>query len=310
MKIEIFILNYNGKDLLEAYLPSIVEASNVSKYDTRVIVIDNCSTDNSLSFVSQDFPNVRIFKTDQNRVFCSYNQAVRLSKADIVILLNNDIIVDKDFIDPLMETFQNYKDAFLVGSKCLLIDKVTYDGTKSKCYIDKGMFKSSTRYDGYESDIDLPGYTMQAGFGAFDRKKFIELNGYDDLYLPGILEDADLCYRAWKSGYKGYYQPRSLIYHMSQASFKKEFGSKKIMELAHRNTFLFMWKNIDGLIILLKHIFWLPLRILYSIFLGKFEFLTGFLKALRKLPQAISKRRMKKEALLSDKEVFEISKTI
>ena len=310
MKVDIIILNYNGKELLKEYLPGIVTASKESRYDCRVIVLDNKSTDESVNFLEQNFKEVSVYHAKKNRVFCSFNDAAKDSAADILILLNNDIKVEQDFIDPLIEVFKKHKNAFLVGSKCLLFDKVTYEGTKSKWWIEKGMFKSSSHYNGCKKYMDTAGYTMQAGFGAFDRNKFLELEGFDDLYLPGIIEDADICYRAWKRGYKGYYQPKSLIYHMGQASFKKVFGSKKIMELAHRNTFLFMWKNIDDPLILLKHIAWLPFRLIYSLITGKVEFMSGFLKSIIRLRQAVCRRAKRDKSLLTDMEVFNISDNI
>lgn len=273
-------------------------------------VLDNRSTDGSIEFLRKNFAEVNIYSARENRVFCSFNEAAESLDADILILLNNDIKVEEDFIDPLVETFRKHRDAFLVGPKCLMLDRKTYEGTKSKWWIEKGLFKSSSRYTGYERDIDTEGYTMQAGFGAYDKKKFLELGGYDDLYLPGIIEDADLCYRAWKKGYKGYYQPKSLIYHMGQASFKKAFGSRKIMELAHRNTFLFMWKNIQDLRIWVLHILWLPVRMVYSLLSGKIEFVAGFLKALPKIKEAIAKRKNMNSYLLTDRELLEISTRI
>ena len=310
MKVDIIVLNYNGRDLLKECLPSIIEALKNSMYNCGVTVLDNRSTDGSVKFLKENFSDVNIYSARSNRAFCSFNEVAESTDAKILILLNNDIEVEKDFIDPLVEMFQEHEDAFLVGPKCLAFNRKTYEGTRSKWWIEKGIFKASSRYPGYEEDIDAEGNTMQAGFGAFSRKKFLELGGYDELYLPGILEDADLCYRAWKKGYKGYYQPKSLIYHMGQASFKKAFGSKKIMELAHRNTFLFMWKNITDAGILIMHFLWLPIRLIYFLLTGKSEFVLGFLKAIFKIKDVILRRRVKNNYVLTDKEVFEIAKNI
>ena len=310
MKVEIVVLNYNGRELLKDCLPGIVEASKNTRYKCGVTVLDNRSSDGSVAFLRENMAEVKVYMANENKVFCSFNEFAEASDADVLILLNNDIKADKNFVDLLVEVFESQKDAFLVGPKCLSFDGKIYEGTRSKWWIEKGIFKSASRYSGYEKDIDRPGYTMQAGFGAFDRRKFLELGGYDDLYLPGIIEDADLCYRAWKKEYKGYYQPKSLIYHMGQASFKKAFGSRKIMEFAHRNTFLFMWKNVDDIHIWFKHILWLPIRLLYSLLTGKIEFITGFLKALSKLKEATSRRQRTAGYPLTDKDMFEISRNI
>ncbi|MFQ5952905.1 MAG: glycosyltransferase [Candidatus Omnitrophota bacterium] len=310
MKINIIILNYNGEKLLPECLPSIISARKESKNNVSITVIDNESTDKSLEVLKQYALEVKVIK-HENRVFCSFNDVVEDLDDDIVILLNNDIKVEPDFVDPLAEVFQKNPDAFLVGPKALTFDKARYEGTRTKWWVDKGIFKSSSRYPGYESDIDREGYTAQAGFGAFDRKKFLELKGYDDLYLPGIIEDADLCYRAWRRGFKGYYQPKSLIYHIGRASFRSKFGNFRINKMSHRNTYLFMWKNISDGKILGQNLIYLVPRILFALLKGKPEIPLGFISALGRLPQAMRKRaKVQGSFIKSDKQVLDAFKVI
>ena len=308
MKVDIIVLNYNGEKLLAEYLPSITLASKASSFHCFVKVIDNRSGDDSIGLIKSKFPEVELIVAEDNRVFCSFNKAVKDSSADVVILLNNDLAVDINFVDPLVNVFKKYPDAFFAAPKSYSLDG-KYEGGRARIGLKFGMFWASARFKGFEDKINDEGYTFQSGFGAFDRKKFLELNGYDDLYLPGIIEDADLCYRAWKKGYKGYYQPKSVVKHMGQASFKKAFGSEKIMQLAHRNTFLFMWKNITDKRILLKHIIFIPPRLLYSLLAGKPEFFRGFLKAVPKLRQALKRRSdATKDPKMTDREIFRLLK--
>ncbi len=114
--INIIILNYNGKDLLAECLPSIVEASHVSKYSCKVTVIDNVSVDSSVEFMREEFPDVNIVEAKENLVLCSYNNVLGTIKDDLVILLNNDIKVRNDFVDPLIEPFRE-EDVFLTSPK-------------------------------------------------------------------------------------------------------------------------------------------------------------------------------------------------
>jgi GT2 family glycosyltransferase len=143
-----------------------------------------------------------------------------------------------------------------------------------------GMLWCSARYPGYESHAMVPSRTAVSGFGAFSREKFLDLGGYDLRYLPGTLEDLDICYRAAQRGYSLYYQPRSLVYHMGQASFKKAFSDLRRSTIAYRNTFLFMWKNFRGPKFWAAHIFFLPLRMLWSVLRLRFGFVFGFFEAL------------------------------
>jgi GT2 family glycosyltransferase len=144
---------------------------------------------------------------------------------------------------------------------------------------------------------------------AFRRDMFLQLDGYDDLYLPGRLEDVDICYRGWKRGYKAYYVPQSLAYHKGMASFKKDFGYKKTLTLAYRNTFCFIWKNITDKRLLIEHVTFLIPWILFSLFKFNFSFISGLIQALPKLPQALSGRTKEKLWFTkTDRELFDLLK--
>ena len=131
----------------------------------------------------------------------------------------------------------------------------------------------------------VPSKTFASGFGAFHREKFLELGGYDRSYLPGIMEDADLCLKAQHAGYALYYEPKSVVYHMGQASFKKAFSYLKREILAYRNTFLFMWKNFRGIRFWAEHLFFLPFRMVWMLLKGRWGFVIGFFEALARLGQ-------------------------
>ena len=205
----------------------------------------------------------------------------------------------------MVAVFQENRDAFLVAAKSFLFDG-SYEGGRSIPFIKFGFFGSTCRFQGFEKYTDKFGFTFAAGFGAFDRNKFLELGGFDDLYLPGRLEDADLAFRAWKKGWKSYYQPESILYHIGARSFKDRFGSRGTMELAYRNTFLFMWKNIVSPYYCITHICFLLPRLFWMLFKGRFEFLTGFIKAMRKFILAFEKRHCEKTIpyQYSDREVI------
>ena len=307
----ILILNYNGRDLLGKYLPSFQESVRRSEYPCRLSVLDNCSTDDSVEILKKSFPDVGVIVARENKVLYSYNEAVAGLNEDIVILMNNDIRVEPEFVNELIKPFLNSKDVFFVTPKCLSLRDGSYEGSKTKATIRYGVFWSSAIYPGHEEQIESLGLTFQGGFGAFDRKKFLELDGYDDLYLPGRLEDADLCFRAYKKGWKCLYQPKSVVYHEGGVSFHRRFGASKTLVINWRNTFLFMLKNLNDTITLCQFIVWLPVRMVYSLLSGKPEFLIGFFQAIPLAPQAYRRRRALKKSpdwkRLSDRTIFDMS---
>ena len=306
ISVNIIILNYNGKGLLEECLPSIIRAAKKTSCECKVTVIDNASSDDSVEFLENNFKEVRIDKRKDNEVLCAFNDFLKQSTEDISILLNNDIKVDENFIDPLIDVFNKNEDAFLAVPKMMSFDGARCENGKGRASVKYGMFWAISRYPGYEKDADEEALISHAANGAFRREKFVSLGGFDDLYLPGIMEDADLCFRAYKKGLRCYYQPKSIIYHKGRESFRKAFGEKKVDEIAHRNTFLFMWKNITSFRYMFEHILFLIPRFLFAIVMKKFEFVKGFLSALPLLPKALDRRKKMpyKEYIKKDAAIF------
>lgn len=310
MTVNVLVLNFNGRELLEKYLPSLIEAVGRSRYPSRLTVVDNKSQDGSVDYLKKNFPSVSIYEARENRVLCSYNEAAEFFKEDILVLMNNDTRVEPDFLDPLIAPFERDSDVFFVTPRCLSPKDGSYEGNQTRGMIRYGLFWSSALYPGYEKRVESAGPTFQGGFGAFDRKKFLALGGYDDLYLPGRLEDADICFRAYKRGWRCLYEPASVVYHEGGVSFRKRFGGRRTLVINWRNTFLFMWKNIGDRLILLEFWLWLPFRIGWAIMTFKPEFLAGLAEALWLSGKAARRRGELKTAgwlrAVSDRRIFEI----
>lgn len=306
MKVNVAVLNYNGKVLLEECLPSIIDGCRKSRFDSKVTVIDNCSTDGSIELIREKFPSVLIYRAPENKVYCSYNNFFRNSDDDVIVILNSDIKVDINFLDPLVEHFIKDPDLFFVSSRMYYFDGVTYQGDRAKARDHFGIISADTRFKGYENFVDKTGPTFSTGNGAFDRKKLLGLDGFDEIYLPGRYEDVDLCFRAWKSGYKGIYEPKSVIYHKGYESFKKAFSDKDIYSMVFRNSILFMMKNITDFKVMLKFYLWLPPRLLYFLLVGKLYLVIAFWHAMHMLPRI---RERRKEAFrtfkISDRDIFD-----
>lgn len=286
MKIDILILNYNGRKLMEQYLPSVCVAAESSDHECKVHVVDNLSSDDSVQMLRDSFPKVIVHVAKENRVLCSYNDVVADLDSDVVIFLNNDIKVEPDFVDPLITCFTD-GDVMFVAPKILNFDG-TYNGGRSCIRAEYGVIKIVVDID----RIAEHGETMAISTGAFRRSMFLDLGGFDDLYLPGIWEDVDLCFRGLKQGRKGVYAPESVIWHDESTTFNREFGKRRKLRLAHRNMFLFVWRNICDRRLLAQHLLFLPARIIYSFLCGRPELGQAFFLAVRKLPKALGKRRM------------------
>ncbi len=296
----LIVLNYNRKDLLERFLPSVIRSAQASHFPCSVTVLDNGSVDGSAEFVRKKFPQADFFSASANKVLCSYNEIAPQCTEDILIFLNNDIETDIDFVDPLMQAFETREDVFFVSTH----------GDCSIPVIQWGMIRPSLTDSGAAKRIEVPGWSFSAGVGAFDRRKFLQIGGYDELYLPGYYEDVDLCFRAWKHGWKGIYEPGSQKKHLGAASFKQKYGEAFIQRTAFRNGLLFMVKNISDPGLYLQFILFLVLRLLTAWARGQGFVYAGFRDALPRIPAALQSRKKNKRLFhVTDREVLQMFKT-
>lgn len=286
----ILVLNYNGRDLLAECLPSILDAARQAPMPCAVVVIDNASTDDSISFLRDRWPSVRI-EHEPNRGLASFNHVLARRDEDVILLLNNDVKLDPDSVAPLVDAVRRHPDALFSAPCCWTFDGQTYEGMRTRVRMRFGMIQGCCRVPGFERHIDRPALTASAGpILAVDRLKFLALGGFDELYFPGRLEDLDLGFQGWMLGWKGYYVPESVAYHRGFGSFGPAFGATGCDRLAVRNTLLFSWKNLSGRH-LFAHLAWLAVRLITAICLGRLELLKAFREALGQLGKALASRR-------------------
>jgi len=309
-RISIIIPNWNGKSLLERNLPFLLEALSPYQGETEIIVVDDGSTDGSVEFLASFYPNVKVLSSSKNEGFAiACNKGVQSSKNEIVYLLNNDIVVTKNFLDPLWPYFED--DAFFAVSSIAYPPNADVP-LSSQVPTVHVQFKYGIFWYYYKAIINtkepISVFFSSGGHSAFDKKKFLALGGFDTLYHPFYWEDIDISYRAWKRGWKSLYEPKSRVIHNHQttigASFKKGF----IQNIHWRNRFLFTWKNLDDIILWCQHLFLLPFEFALLPLFGYGYFSKGFFMALKKLPQVIKSRKKREKSLLTDKEVLKIFK--
>lgn len=242
----VVIPNWNGRDLLQRYLPSVVDAL-AGDPDNEVIVVENGSTDGSAEFVRQHFPTVRLLELKSNLGFGGgSNAGFRAAKNDIVVLLNSDMRVDKGFLQPLLDGFTDAQ-VFAVSCQIFFSDpnKLREETGLTQCWWETGGLRARHRIDDKVTDL-FPCFYGGGGSCAFDRRKFLELGGFDELLRPFYLEDTDLGYGAWKRGWKVLYQPKSIVFHEHRGTIGKSFSRAYIDAVVKKNFLLFAWKNIHA----------------------------------------------------------------
>ncbi|MHC4402760.1 MAG: glycosyltransferase [Planctomycetota bacterium] len=265
MLVHLLVLNYNGRSLLEQCLRSVVEAAEASRHPCDVAVIDNDSRDDSLAWLGRHFPGVRIIRRP-NRGLSSFNDVVPGLGGRVAVLLNNDIKLAPDAVDPLvaplLEPAGHEPPCFMTAPLCWLFDGTTYEGFKTAVRWRWGLVQATALLRGHESTIRRPGLTASAGAAlAVDCRKFVALGGFDPLFLPGRLEDLDFAYRGYQAGYRARYVPEAVAYHRGMATFGQVYGRSGCDRLALRNTLLFQWKNLRHPAHVARQLVGLPMRL-------------------------------------------------
>ncbi len=262
----IIILNWNGRDLLAQGLPSVTEAVRSSRFSAKVLVVDNGSTDDSVAFVRDKFPGVEILPLERNFGFGEGNNiGARHATTDIIIFLNNDMVVEPDFLDPLLQPFENDDRLFAVGAQIFFQDtsRRREETGKTFAYWDHGTIRylhqeitPLDRERGY-----VPIFWASGGAAAYSREKFLALGGFRSIYSPAYVEDSDLSYRAMRRGWKNLCAPNSIVHHKHRASSTRRFTPERLEILVKRNHLLFIWSNVSSPRLLLEHFLTLPLRV-------------------------------------------------
>ncbi len=289
-KIHILILNYNGLRWLEECLPSIVLAARHSPRPCRITVIDNDSEDESVPYLKSQWPEIAVIQ-EKNRGLATFNVILQNTSEPAVLLLNNDIKLDKSAIAPLLDALEKHEDALFTAPLCWTFDDLEYEGMRTRVRFRRGMIQGMSRVPGHVGQIARSDLTAAAGpVLAVDRRKFLAIGGYPPLYFPGRIEDLDLGFLGWMMGWKGYYVPESVAYHKGFGSFGPSFGASGCDRLAIRNTLLFTWKNIAGFR-LLQHACWLLVRSIHAILTFRLGFLSALASAVARFREAHRTRR-------------------
>lgn len=306
--VAILVLTYNGRDLLARCLPTVVKAANRMGSNCRVVVVDNCSIDDSVSFLRREFPTVEVHITSKNDFLFSYNDVVRTCLEDLVVILNNDMQVDEGFIPPLVAHFADPR-VFAVTCRIHNWNGVnafeTVPDSLHTVQCLNGWFE-----DRYDPAPDYPCCVQLAsgGASAFRRAMFCELGGFDDLFRPGYCEDSDLSYQAWRRGWQIIYEPRSLVYHFDSVSMRQRYGDRRY-GLALRNRLLMVVKSMGNSAFLVRFLLLYPKRLCQHLLWGDRLLGRALLEALVKLPKALFRRlcaNARADRVLSDTEIVTI----
>lgn len=303
MRIAVVILNWNGKGLLESYLPSVMEYSS----GADIYVADNASSDDSVAFVEANYPSIKIIQNSVNGGFVKgYNDALKRVDADVYCLLNSDVEVSPNWLEPIRKAFEELPNASILQPKILdlkrrdyfeyagaaggFIDQLGYPFCRGRIF--QSLEKDEGQYDGIREIFWATGACM-----FIKSDVFLELGGFDEDYFAHQ-EEVDLCWRAKNSGHKVYYVGASKVYHLGGSTLSNMNPKKTFLNF--RNSLFSITKNLPprkafliifirlvlDAIAALRFIFQLKFKHCFAILRAHLSFYRHFRKIYRKREKA------------------------
>lgn len=290
MKVSIIIPNWCGLKLLEKNLPTVLATG-----PDEVIVIDDASPDDSIKFLEENYPEVKLVRHERNLGFATAcNSGVKVAQGEIVVLFNLDVVPEKDALAKILPDFED-ENVFAISFNETSDPK--YSWTKGR--FEKGFIV----HENQKKDNRLHrSFWVSGGSGAFRKKMWEKLGGFDELFNPFYWEDIDLCYRAQKRGWKILWEPGAKVLHKHEAVIGKHFPKEYVDFIWERNQLIFIWKNLTNHFLFLKHFGGLVYRLRHP------GYLKIILAAVSRLPWIIPRRiKEKREAVVSDKVILSLN---
>jgi GT2 family glycosyltransferase len=247
--VAVVILNWNGRNFLESFLPSVIASTYPG---LEIIVADNASTDQSIEFLQSNYPSVTIIQNDQNYGFAEgYNKVIGLLEFDYFILLNSDVEVSSNWIEPVIDLMESDLNIAVAQPKILSHSKRNYFEYAGAAggYLDVlgYPFCRGRIFDTVEEDLkqyDDPSEIFWASGAAFfiKRNYWIESGGFDPDFFAHM-EEIDLCWRLKNLGYKIVICPKSTVFHVGGGTLNAESPFKTYLNF--RNNLVLLQKNLS-----------------------------------------------------------------
>jgi GT2 family glycosyltransferase len=245
--VSIIIPNYNGRQLLKEYLPYALEAIKNTGTIFEIIIVDDCSTDDSVATIRADFPWAKLILNPHNRGFShTCNQGIEAAQYELIFLLNSDVKLTPGYFEHLWKYF-SLPDTFGVMGRIIDMEG---DHIQDAARMPKfNGLKLKTGYFYYSDNPDDRLYTMYlSGANALiDAAKLKEIGGFDEIFSPFYSEDMELSIRAWRLNWKCYYEHNAVCRHRLSATTKNYKTPQWVKRVYFRNRFYFHVIHFNGL---------------------------------------------------------------
>jgi GT2 family glycosyltransferase len=235
--ISVIIPNYNGKILLEQIIDPLIDALENIGLTYEIIVIDDCSTDDSVAYLRHIYKDIIVIENKTNSGFSiTANKGIFAATQSHMLLLNNDVKLTKDYFVPLLRYFDN-PDTFGVMGRIIGWDNDTVQDGGKYPFFQGVKIKTSGNYIPVLPVQNKWLYSMYlSGANSFvDREKILLLKGFDEIFSPYYIEDFELSLRAWRLSWKCYYEHFAVCRHKTSSTIKSSSSKRQIATIYNRN---------------------------------------------------------------------------
>jgi len=239
--VALAVLHWKGRKHLECLLPTVKCATEAFGGRCEVLLVDNGATADPTTeaWMRGAFPWVEYIASAKNDYLYAYNLLASARDEDILIFLNDDLRIDRNFIGPLVRHFTK-GDVFAVGATSRDWEDTYFSIGPARLKSHHGIY-----YSDFERFRQILSHTLfcSGACMAVDRRKFLELGGFNWFFYPAYGEDLDLGFRAWRRGWRCIFEPASVVYHRENASFDLS-QDRRSKHLMRRAQFLFQWASL------------------------------------------------------------------
>lgn len=297
VRSSLVVLNFDGEEVIEACLDSL--SRSMSPAD-ELIVVDNASTDSSLELLARR-SDISLIPLTRNTFIFGLNEGLAQARGQFVAFLNNDIVVEEEFVERCLARFDDGENVFAVCPRILEMSGIE-QGSRTSGFWRRGLiFYEPLPHSPTPTDC----FFAVGGQSFFRREMLTEIGSIDPLFWPMYHEDLELSYRAWKRGWRVRYAPDAVAHHVGGHSSRRVFTPSQLRSFVRQNEYLTIWKDITDRRLLAEHLALIPPRLAAAVCKRDWPTLVGFNRAIRRLPQvARSRRAARVHMRITDREVL------
>ncbi|WP_026632098.1 glycosyltransferase family 2 protein [Dyadobacter alkalitolerans] len=289
--ISVVIPNYNGKHLFEKYFENNYKILNTLGTKVQIIIVDDASSDDSVAYLEEHYGNdITIIRKEKNSGFShTCNLGIQKATNDLIFLLNTDVTLEEGYFEKLYKYFE-LEDTFGVMGRIIgMEDDNILDAARSPKILGRKI-KPSNFFYLKDSDTLTPTFYLSGAIALMDTRKLKAINGFNEMFNPYYGEDQEMSIRAWRLGWKCYYEHNAVCRHEVSASTKGHKDNYSVKRIYFRNRYYMHHLHLHGIDLNLYHMQVILSDVLPSIITLQFYKAQAYLDFLRNMNELSVKK--------------------